>query len=390
MPGPTNVPMEVLRAMNRPSTDVYAGELVGVTDSCIDDLKRVFRTSGSVYLFAANGHGAWEAAISNVLSRGEKALVLSSGIFARGWGEMGRKLGVEIEILDAGWGCAVDPRLVEERLQADRSGAIKAILVVQVDTGSSVVNDIPAIRRAIDAARHDALLLVDTIASLATTPFEMDGWGVDVAVGASQKGLMMSPGLSFNAVSDKAHAAHATANLVTGYWDWTFRRGAQHYMKYCGTPPVHLVYGLRKSLDILLAEGLEAVFARHATLANAVRQAVAGWAAAGVMDFNVQEPSQRSNSVTTVTLKGFDPQPLLEFARAKCGIILGLDLSDRAERGFRIAHMGHVNAAMLLATLGVIETAMTFLDIPHGAGTRAAILSLASELKTSEVQRCAR
>ena len=247
LPGPTTVPHEVLQAMHRPAVDIYGEELTAVTDSCLEDLRRVFRTEqGRTYIYIANGHGAWEAALSNVLSRGDKVLVLESGRFAVGWGEMAEALGVEVEVLAEQPQRAVSPEALEARLRADRAGEIKAILVVQVDTASGVVNDIAALGKAIDTSGHGALFMVDVIASLGSMPFEMDGWGIDVAVAGAQKGLMMTPGLSFIGASAAALAAHADAGLRTRYWDWTAREGELHYMKYCGTPPVHLLFGLRK------------------------------------------------------------------------------------------------------------------------------------------------
>lgn len=377
MPGPTNVPEKVLAAMHRPAVDIYAGELLGVTASCLADLRTIFSTKGSTYVYAANGHGAWEAALSNVLSRGDKVLVLASGLFAPGWGEMARILGAEVEVIPGDWRRAVDPQAVEDRLRKDAKGEIKAVLMVQVDTASSVANDVAAVRQAIDAAGHDALYMVDTIASLATMPFEMDAWGVDVAVGGSQKGLMTPPGLGFNAASEKAHAAHRKADLVTRYWDWSFRDGEEHYMKYCGTPPEHLMFGLRAALDMILAEGLEAVLLRHRRLAEAVRSAVEAWSEGGVIGFNVRTAEHRANSVTTVLTQGHSPQKLIDFARDGCGITLGVSLGGPGHEAFRIAHMGHVNAAMVLATLGVVEAGLVAHGIPHGAGARAAIGSIA-------------
>src|SRR5262245_32316604 len=303
IPGPTTVPDEVLSAMHRPAIDIYSGALVEVTDSCLADLRRVFRTEGRVYIYAANGHGAWEAALVNVLSRGDTVLVLESGLFAAVWGEMARVLGLEVETLPGSWRRAVDPAALETYLRADRAGRIKAVLAVQVDTASGIVNDIPAIRQAIDAAGHDALLMVDAIASLATMPFDMDGWRVDVAVAGSQKGLMTPPGLSFVAAGRDALAAHRSAGLRSRYWDWTERDGEQHYQKYCGTPPEHLLFALRKALDLLFAEGLENVFRRHRLLAGAARRAVGVWAEGGAFDFNVLEPSERADSVTTVRMR---------------------------------------------------------------------------------------
>jgi alanine-glyoxylate transaminase/serine-glyoxylate transaminase/serine-pyruvate transaminase len=369
------VPDEVLGAMHRPAIDIYTGELVGITASILDDLRTVFATKGRTYIYAANGHGAWEAALTNVFSRGDKVLVLESGRFALGWGEMADVLGVEVEVLQGDWPRAVDPAALEARLRQDTGGEIKGVLVVQVDTASGVVNDIPTLRQAIDAAGHGALFMVDTIASLGTMPFEMDAWGVDVSVTGSQKGLMTPPGLSFVAAGEKAKAAHASADLRTHYWDWTAREGKVHYQKYCGTPPEHMLFGLRKALDMLLEEGLANAFRRHALLAEAVRRAVDVWRRGGAMDFNILEPAQRANSVTTVTMAdGQDPAPLLDYLDRHCGVVLGLGIGDLDGRAFRIAHMGHVNAPMILGTLAATEMGLAAVGIPHEkGGVQAAI-----------------
>ena len=382
MPGPTNVPDPILAAMHRPAIDIYAGELVEHTETCLADLKTVFATAGHPYMYIANGHGAWEAALCNVLSRGDEVLVLSSGVFADAWGTMARPLGIEVSTLPRDARRAVDPEALETRLREDAEGRIKALLVSQIDTASSVVNDIPAIRAALDAAGHDALLMVDVIASLATMPFEMDAWGVDVAVGGAQKGLMLPPGLSFVAAGERALAAHAKAGLRTQYWDWTFRDGDEHYMKYCGTPPVQQIFGLRKSLDMLLDEGLEQVIERHRLLAGATRAAVAAWAEGGDLEFNITEPSERSNSVTTVLLRnGRTATPLLDFCRDTCGVTLGIGLMREADDGFRIAHMGHLNAPMMLGVLSCIELALATRGYAAGTGGIAAALCfLAGEL----------
>jgi alanine-glyoxylate transaminase/serine-glyoxylate transaminase/serine-pyruvate transaminase len=374
IPGPTTVPDEVLNAMHRPAVDIYGGDLIEVTRSSLEDLKKIFRTSGRTYIYAANGHGAWEAALSNVLSRGDKVLILESR-FAIGWGEMAGALGVRTELLPGDQRRAVDPDAVERRLRADREGEIKAVLVVQVDTASGVVNDIPRIRQAMTNAGHGALLMVDTIASLATMPFEMDAWGVDVSVTGSQKGLMTPPGLGFVAASEKARAAHECADLRTRYWDWTFREGEEHYQKYCGTPPEHLLFGLRKALDLLLAEGLGNVIRRHALLAEAVRRAVERWSAEGALEFNVPEAAERSNSITMVRMNGgHDANALRAYCTEKLGVVLGTALGELKGTGFRIAHMGHVNAPMILGTLGAVETGLVALSVPHGrGGVQAAI-----------------
>jgi alanine-glyoxylate transaminase/serine-glyoxylate transaminase/serine-pyruvate transaminase len=369
IPGPTTVPDEVLRAMHRPAVDIYAGSLVRTTESLLADLKQVFRTSGSTYIYAANGHGAWEAALCNVLSRGQKVLVLESGRFAVGWGEMAARLGAEVEVLAGDWGRAVRPAEVAARLRQDNEHAIKAVLVVQVDTASGVVNDIPAIARAVREAGHPALLMVDVVASLGTMDFDMDGWGIDVAVCGSQKGLMTPPGLGLVAANSRALEAHKSADLRTPYWDWTSRDGKEHYQKYCGTPPQHMLFGLRQALDMLFAEGLENAARRHALLGEAVRRAVTIWAQGEAIAFNIAAPAERANSVTTVRWLGAGgPQRFIDFAQQNCGVVLGVGIGALTDKAFRIAHMGHVNAPMVLGTLGVIETGLAALGVPYGKG----------------------
>ena len=262
IPGPTTVPDEVLSAMHRPAVDLYDGEIIDLTMGCLADLKRIFRTRGSTYIYPANGHGAWEAALTNCLSRGDKVLSLESGMFGKAWSEMAEVLGIKVEAFSARPRRAIDPAALLERLRADREGTIKAILAVQIDTAAGIVNDIPAIAHAVEAAGHPALLMVDAVASLACMPFEMDAWGIDVAVAGSQKGLMTPPGLGFVAVGPRAHAAHRTADLVTRY---------------------------------------------YALLADATRAAVSRWAEGGAFELNVLEPSKRSNSVTTVPLYRLRP-----------------------------------------------------------------------------------
>ncbi|HME93865.1 MAG TPA: aminotransferase class V-fold PLP-dependent enzyme [Methylomirabilota bacterium] len=368
IPGPTNVPDAVLAAMQRPAIDIYSGDMLEITRSLHADLSKVFRTDSRVYIYAANGHGGWEAALSNVLSRGETVLVLESGLFAVGWGDMAKIMGVKVDVLKGDLRRAVSPEAVTQRLEADTDHEIKAILVVQIDTASGVVNDIPAIRRAIDAARHPALLMVDAVASLGCMPFEMDAWGVDVAMSGSQKGLMTPPGLAFVAGNERAHAAHQKADLRTRYWDWTFRDGEAHYQKYGGTPPEHLLFGLRKALDLLLAEGLDHAARRHALLAEATRQAVDRWAEARALAINATRPAERASSITCVLTPDRNPQPLLDYCRNRCGVVLGVGIGPLSGRAFRIAHMGHVNAPMVIGTLGAVEMGLTALGIPHGAG----------------------
>ena len=382
IPGPTTIPDEVLRAMHRPAVDIYAGAMVETTDSLLRDMSRLFATTGRTYIYIANGHGAWEAALTNVLSRGNRVLVLESGRFAVSWGEAAQALGCEVEILKGDQRRAVRPAEVEQRLKADTAGSIKAILVAQIDTASGVVNDIAAIGAAVKAARHEALLIVDTVASLACMPFQMDAWGVDVAMSGSQKGLMSSPGLGFVAANARARKIHETAGLRTPYWDWTAREGNLHYHKYAGTPPEHLLFGLRQALDMLFAEGLDNVYRRHALLAEATRRAVAVWGQGQALSFNIADNAERSNTVTTIRMS--DPAQctaLVDYAREKCGVILGVGIGELSGKAIRIAHMGHVNAPMMLGTLGVVEMALGALAIPHGkGGVQAAIGWLAEEV----------
>jgi alanine-glyoxylate transaminase / serine-glyoxylate transaminase / serine-pyruvate transaminase len=369
IPGPTTMPDEVLRAMHRPALDIYSDQMIEMTESLLRDLSGLFATKGRSYIYIANGHGAWEAVLTNVLSRGDKVLVLESGRFAIGWGNAAAAMGADIEVLKGDWRRAVRPSEVEARLKLDKDHRIKAILAVQVDTASGAVNDIEAIGKAIKAAGHPALFMVDAVASLGCMPFEMDAWGVDVAMSGSQKGLMAPPGLGFVAANDRAREVHKSAGLRTPYWDWTEREGSEHYRKYAGTAPVHLLFALRQSIDMLLDEKLENVFLRHRLLAEAVRRAVGVWAEGQVLGFNIAEAGERSDTVTTVLMAGgHDPLALQRYCKEKCGVVLGVGIGELSGQAFRIAHMGHVNAPMILGTLGVIEVGLNALAIPHGKG----------------------
>ena len=374
IPGPTTMPDEVLQAMHRPALDIYSEQMVELTESLLADLSKLFATQGQSYIYIANGHGAWEAALSNVLSRGDKVLVLESGRFAIGWGNAAAAMGAEVEVLKGDWRRAIRPAEVEARLRQDKDHSIKTIVAVQVDTASGAYNDIEAIGKAIKSTGHPALFMVDAVASLGCMPFEMDAWGIDVAMSGSQKGLMTPPGLGFVAANDRAREVHKKANLRTPYWDWTEREGAEHYRKYAGTAPVHLLFALRKAIDMLHVEGLENAFLRHRLLAEAVRRAVAAWSEGQVLGFNIAEANERSNTVTTVTMNGADPAALQRYCKEKCGVVLGTGIGDLSGQAFRIAHMGHVNAPMILGTLGVVEVGLNALNIPHGkGGTEAAI-----------------
>jgi len=285
-------------------------------------------------------------------------------------------MGAEVEVLKGDWRRAVRVDEVEARLRKDKEHSIKAIVVAQIDTASGVVNDIEAIGKAIKRSGHPALYMVDTVASLACMPFQMDAWGVDVAMSGSQKGLMTPPGLGFVAANDRAQDTHKKADMRTPYWCWTEREGTEHYRRYAGTAPVHLLFALRQAIDMLFAEGLPNAYRRHELLGEAVRRAVAVWAEGQVLGLNILEPAERSNTVTTVLVQGeeYDPIKLQRFCKEKCGVVLGTGIGDLQGQAFRIAHMGHVNAPMVLGTLGVIETGLKALEIPHGkGGTEAAI-----------------
>jgi alanine-glyoxylate transaminase/serine-glyoxylate transaminase/serine-pyruvate transaminase len=384
IPGPTTIPDAVLQAMHRPALDIYSEQMINLTEGLLRDLSKLFATKGKSYIYIANGHGAWEAVISNVLSRGDKVLVLESGRFAIGWGQAASAMGAEVEVLKGDWRRAVQPAEVEARLRADKTHSIKAIMVAQVDTASGVWNDIEAIGKAIKAANHPALYMVDTVASLGCMPFSMDDWGIDVAMSGSQKGLMTPPGLGFVAANDRAIAVHKKAGLRTPYWDWSERsEGDEHYRRYCGTAPVHLLFALRQAIDLVYEEGLENAYLRHRLLAEAVRRAVAIWAEGQVLGFNIADAAERSDTVTTVTMgNGHDPAPLLRYCKQKCGVVIGVGIGDLQDRAFRIAHMGHVNAPMVLGTLGTIEVALNALDIPHGKGGMEAAIEWLGESVT--------
>ena len=383
IPGPTNIPDEVLQAMHRPAVDIYSEPLIALTDSLLHDLSELFATSGKSYIYIANGHGAWEAALTNVLSKRDKVLVLESGMFALAWGDAAARLGVEIEVLQGDWRHAVRPEQVEARLRKDTGHSIKAILAVHIDTSTGILTDIAPIGDVIEAVGHDALFMVDAVASLGCVPFQMDAWGVDVAVSGSQKGLMTPPGLAFVAAGNHAREAHQKAGLRTPYWDWAVRDGDSHYQKYAGTPPEQLIFALRQALDMLFEEGLDNVFLRHRLLAEAVRRAISVWEKGKAIQFNVAESGERSDAVTTVLLtNGCDPRLLHDYCNFKCGVTLGRGLGKLNSNAFRIAHMGHNNAPMVLGTLGVIEMALGALRIAHGTGgVEAAIEWLSQSVK---------
>ncbi|MDG1458634.1 MAG: aminotransferase class V-fold PLP-dependent enzyme [Pseudoprimorskyibacter sp.] len=383
IPGPSVMPEAVLRAMHRTAPNIYDGELVEMTHGLIPDLKRVARTQGHVAIYICNGHGTWEAALANTVSPGDAVLVPATGRFGHGWAEMAKAMGIEARIIDFGRSSSVDPAQVEAALRADTEGRIKAVLATHVDTSTSILNDIPAIRAAIDAAGHPALLMADCVASLGCDVFEMDAWGVDVTITASQKGLMVPPGLGFVFFSDKAAAQRAGMDRVSPYWDWTARAAPQLYYQYFGgTAPTHHLYGLRVALDMIHEEGIEAVWTRHQRLAKAIWAACDVWSEGGALSLNVSNPAQRSCAVTSLRLADRRGADLRQWTEQTAGVLLGIGLgmSDEddpnGEGYFRFGHMGHVNAHMVLGLLGVVEAGMAALQVPHGRGGTAAAATL--------------
>ncbi|MEL6645834.1 MAG: aminotransferase class V-fold PLP-dependent enzyme [Pseudomonadota bacterium] len=379
IPGPSVVPERVLRAMHRAAPNIYNGPLIDMMPEMIADLKAVARTRHHCAIYIGNGHAAWEASIANVFSRGDTALVLTTGWFGHGWGQMAAAMGVETVVEDFGRAAPIDPNRVEAILRADTDHRIKAVTAVLVDTSTSVRSDMAAVRAAIDAAGHPALLMVDAIACLACDVIEMDDWGIDVLVAGCQKGLMTPPGLGFVYFNDRADAARETADCVTHYWDWRPRVHPERFMAYFdGTAPTHHLYGLREALDMIGEEGIEAIWARHATLARALWAAFDVWSEEGPLRLNVADPAHRSHAVTTAELGGQLGSALRAWTEEKAGLTLGIGIGfnapgDASSEGlFRIGHMGHVNAQMILGAITTIEAGLHAIDVPFRPGGASA------------------
>ena len=369
IPGPTNVPERVLRAMARPTIDHRGPEFRALAGSVLDDLRGVFGTAGPVVIYPASGTGAWEAALVNTLSAGDRVLMAETGHFATLWQGIADKLGLATELMPGDWRHGVDPAAVEARLADDAAHAIKAVCVVHNETSTGVASRIPLVRHAIDGARHPALFMVDTISSLASIDYRHDEWQVDVTVGASQKGLMLPPGLSFNAVSDRALAAHATASLPRSFWDWSDVLAANRKGVFPYTPATNLLYGLREALDLLNDEGLANVFARHDRHAEATRRAVTAWD----LEILCATPDEYSSSITAVMMPaGHDAGMLLDVLLDRFDLSLGVGLSKLAGQIFRVGHLGDLNDLSVLGTLAGIEMGLQVADVPHRAGGVAA------------------
>ncbi|HTZ38133.1 MAG TPA: aminotransferase class V-fold PLP-dependent enzyme [Stellaceae bacterium] len=363
IPGPTNVPDRVLQAMSFPTIDHRGPEFAELGREIVAGMKRVFQTAGTVVVYPSSGTGAWEAALVNTLSPGDRVLMFETGHFATLWRQMASRLGVEIEFVPGDWRHGVDPAQVEEKLAADREHRVKAVCIVHNETSTGVTSRVGAVREAIDRARHPALFMVDTISSLASIDYRHDEWRVDVTVGGSQKGLMLPPGLGFNAVSDKALAASQGAKLPRSYWDWQamLETGSTGFFPY--TPGTNLLYGLREALKMLLdEEGLDNVFARHARHGEATRQAVAAWG----LETLCLDPREHSNSLTAVVMpEGHDADRLRSAILDAFDMSLGTGLGKMKGRIFRIGHLGHFNDLMLCGTLCGVEMGLARAGVPH-------------------------
>jgi alanine-glyoxylate transaminase/serine-glyoxylate transaminase/serine-pyruvate transaminase len=377
IPGPTNVPDRVLRAIDFPTMDHRSPDFGRLGKEVLDGMKRVFRTTSHVVIYPASGTGAWEAALANTLSPGDKVLMYETGHFATLWQKMARRLGLEPEFIEGDWRTGADPQAIEARLREDKAHAIKAVCVVHNETATGVVSRVADVRRAIDAAGHPALFLVDTISSLASIDYRHDEWGVDVTVGGSQKGLMLPPGLSFNAVSAKALAASKHAKLPRSFWDWgeMIASNKDGYFPY--TPATNLLYGLREALKMLLdEEGLENVFARHQRHAEATRRAVRAWG----LEVLAKNPAEFSGSLTAVLLpSGHDADRVRKVILENFDMSLGTGLGKLAGKVFRIGHLGDFNDLTLMGTLAGCEMGLELAGAPiKREGVQAALQYLAA------------
>ncbi len=380
IPGPTNVPERVLRAIAMPVIDHRGPEFAELGKAIVADLKRVFQTEETVVVYPSSGTGAWEAALVNTLSPGDAVLMFETGHFASLWRQMALRLGLAVDFVAGDWRRGVDPTAVEERLAADREHRLKAVCIVHNETSTGVASRVPEIRAAIDRVPHPALFMVDTVSSLASIDYRHDGWRVDVTVAGSQKGLMLPPGLGFNAISQKALGAAKTARLPRSYWDWEamLETGRTGFFPY--TPGTNLLFGLREALTMLLdEEGLPAVFARHARYAEATRRAVAGWG----LEVLCADPREYSNSLTAVVMPpGFDADRLRQIILDAFDMSLGTGLGRLKGKVFRIGHLGHFNDLMLCGTLSGVEMGLHRAGIPHRAGGVAAALEFLSAANT--------
>ena len=384
-PGPTHVPAEVMEAMSRQPMDMADPRVDAIIAACERGLKALLHTrDADVFMYAANGHGAWEGAIVNLLAPGQTALVAGTGHFSESWAVQTEALGMRVVRTPWVEGYPIDARAVEEVLRADTRHEIVAVFTVHTDTASGMTSDLAAVRAAIDAAGHPALFVVDVVASLGAAPFDMDALRANVVVGASQKGLMCPPGLGFCAV-DAAAMAQARRNPNPRYyWDWVRRKSDMGYHKFCGTSPQNLLMGLQAALDLIALEGQAALFARHSAMARATQAAVARWSEGGAVQLFSKVPSAASVSITAVSVApGIDVEALRTVARERFQVAFAGGLGPLAGLVFRIGHLGDMNAAMILGCLAGIEAAMTVQGVPYGpGGVHHAIASLASRAES--------
>jgi alanine-glyoxylate transaminase/serine-glyoxylate transaminase/serine-pyruvate transaminase len=385
IPGPTNVPDRVLRAIDRPTIDHRGPEFQQLGKEVLEGMKRVFRTRHPVVIYPASGTGAWEAALANTLSPGDRVLMSETGHFATLWQKMALKMGLVPEFIEGDWRHGADHAEIERRLAADKGHAIKAVCVVHNETSTGVTTRIPLVRKAIDNAKHPALLLVDTISSLGSIDYRHDEWGVDVTVGGSQKGLMLPPGLSFNAVSDKSRAASRNAKLPRSFWDWEDMIAANADGWFPYTPATNLLYGLREAIAMLEDEGWDNVFARHDRHAEATRRAVRAWG----FEILCQEPEEYSSALTAVMMPaGHDADKLRDLILEHFDMSLGMGLAKLKGKVFRIGHLGDFNDLTLMGTLSGVEMGLELAGVPHRkGGAQAAMDFLAGQARLKGAER---
>ena len=380
IPGPTNVPDRVLRAMDYPTIDHRGPDFARIGAACLAGIKTIFKTDSHVVIYPASGTGAWEAALVNLLDEGDKVLMVETGHFASLWHKMASRLGLETEFLETDWRRGADPSAVEDRLRADTEQQIKAVCVVHNETSTGSTTRIDDIRKAIDAAGHDAYFMVDTISSLASIDYRHDEWGVDVTVSGSQKGLMLPPGLSFNALSERAIDASKTAGMRRSYWDWQEQIAANASGAFPYTPATNLLYGLDEAITMLHEEGLDNVFARHDRHAEATRRAVQQWG----LEVLCQEPKNYSSSLTAALLPdGHNADDFRATVLDNFDMSLGNGLSKLAGKVFRIGHLGDFNDLMLMGTLSGVEMGLKLADIPHQTGGVATAMAYLSDTADS-------
>jgi alanine-glyoxylate transaminase/serine-glyoxylate transaminase/serine-pyruvate transaminase len=387
IPGPTNVPDRILRAIAQPTIDHRGPAFARLGREVLDGLQRVFQTEGRVVIYSSSGTGAWEAAFVNTLSAGDKVLMFETGHFAVLWRDMAARLGLQVDFVAGDWRHGVDPAIVEQKLVEDRAAAIKAVAVVHNETSTGVTTRIPEIRRAIDAARHPALLLVDTISSLGSIDYRHDEWQADVSVSASQKGMMLPPGLGFNAISDKALAASASARLPRSYWDWApmIRDNAAGF--FTTTPATNVLYGLREAIQMLMDEGLVNVFARHRRFGEATRRAVAGWG----LEVWCATPAEYSPALTAVVMPaGHDADIFRAIVLERFDMSLGAGLGKLKGKIFRIGHLGDFNDLMLAGTLGGVEMGLSAAGVAFKRGGVTAALDYLANAVREESAHTAR